>query len=138
MLEKELEKEVVKEKEVKPNYSIDNRWLKIFVNQEEQKYYIDVFAASELHLYSYEEACRDYARGNNLFLLTEKQLHLLQERFKNRIQYSYFNKEDIQELSNIVYSNYYDYLGYNDYRNYINNPNEIDSFDDEIFNNNVM
>ena len=113
---------VIEEEERRPEPEMNDKWLKIYVDEEKNKYYIDIFAAVELHLISYVEACEEYDHGGRYYLLTPTLLEHLKEQFKGRIKYYYFAKEN-EEKKDDNKDDYYGYETYQDYREKFGNVN---------------
>ena len=121
---------VVEEKETRPEPERDNRLLKIYIYEEDngnKKYYIDIFAAVELGLYDYKEACEEYNRGGRYYYVTPTLLSYLQERFAGRIRYIYLAKEETKE----EYRNQKDFYGFYPYQDYREFFDKVDNFKDE-------
>ena len=121
---------VEENEELRPEPERDNRWLKIYIYEEDngnKKYYIDIFAAVELGLYDYQEACQEYRRGGIYYYLTPALLKHLQEKFAGRIRYIYLaNEKDKKEEKNE--KDYYGYYPYQDYREFFD---KVDNFKPE-------
>ena len=121
---------VVEEKETRPEPERDNRLLKIYIYEEDngnKKYYIDIFAAVELVLYDYKEACEEYNRCGRYYYVTPTLLSYLQERFAGRIRYIYLAKEETKE----EYRNQKDFYGFYPYQDYREFFDKVDNFKDK-------
>ena len=103
--EMEQEKKIDKKVEYDPTRAYDDKWLRVYHDEENDRYYIDVFAASSLYLTTYDQAGKWFDRGDVLFLITMPQLERLKQIFKDRITYIPLNnkskdfKQDFIDLS---------------------------------------
>lgn len=68
-------------------YRDNDRRLRVFVDKEKDRYYLDMFAAFELGFISYEYACLCYSEGQKYFEITKEQLRIIQSIFGDRIDY---------------------------------------------------
>lgn len=141
---------VLEDEERKPEPVKDDRWLKIYIYEEDngnKKYYIDIFAAVELGYYDYKEACQEYNRGGRYYYLTPTLLKHLQEKFAGRIRYIYLAKEKTEKKEDNE-KDFYGYSPYQDYREFfdkvdnnkdslpkVEDINSIDEFEGEFDNN---
>ena len=65
----------------------EDMWLRVYVDEENKRYFIDIFAAFSLRMISYQEACARFDNGEKYFEISIETLRKLEERFKNRIHY---------------------------------------------------
>lgn len=91
-----------------------DRWLRVYVDEVKDKYYIDTFAAYSLNIIDYKVACTLSDRGSVLFEITKETLEYLKEIFKDRITYvsissQYVEKPNLKENND---NNDNNYLGY--------------------------
>ena len=63
--------------------------LKVYIDREKDKYYIDTFAAYSLGFISYQKAASDSDSGRKLFEISKATLEMLERVFKGRILYQY-------------------------------------------------
>ena len=132
--EKELEQKTVMTNDgervvAEPMYAtMEQKWLKVYVDQEKNQYYIDIFAASELGLCSYQEASLEYDRGGRFFLLTPEQLQMLRDRFQDRIVYLYFANGKALDSYSLLKEDKINFYGLGDEQKYESEP--VNNFDD--------
>lgn len=75
----------------------DDRLLKVYIDLENKKYYITVFAALSLGFLSYKEASNKNARGEILYEITPQILQELKRIFNDRIIYEYLPYKNISK-----------------------------------------
>ena len=61
--------------------------LKVYVDQDNDKYYVDAFAAFSLGLISYMAACKITDNGQELYEISRSVLKVLEKVFHNAIEY---------------------------------------------------
>jgi hypothetical protein len=122
-------------------------WLRIYVDEENKRYFIDIFAAYSLRMISYQEACARFDRGDKYFEISIETLRKLETLFKNRIHY--IRIKTTNKNYNLAYHNednnefgYFDTEGIDNYddKKYIGEE-EINNYKQafpEIFNNKKM
>lgn len=104
-------------------FSNKDQILRVYIDDENKKYYIDVFAAYALRMISYESTCKEYDRGMHLFEISERVLEMLRNVFKDKIKYIHLDRnKDKNTINN--YSNEFDN----------NNNNNIKDAFDNMFN----
>lgn len=92
---------------MRQKYFDDSSRLRVYVNEEENKYYILVFAASSLGLIDYAKAAKLFDNGKSLFEITPETLHILNTIFKDRLDYvSLSTKKSIMIEDNGNYNNF--------------------------------
>ena len=72
---------------ISSKYSNDGTKLKVYVDAEEKKYYITIFAASSLEFITYDKAVKLSESGQEFFEISPEILHILNVIFKDRIVY---------------------------------------------------
>lgn len=96
--------------------------LRVYIDRDTKRYYIDTFAAYSLGFLSYHQAADRYDSGNTLYEISPAMLSMLENVFEDRIEYRYlpikenkseFVKSDLDHLED----NYEDILNkYIDYK----------------------
>lgn len=103
---------------IEQKYSNGSARLKIYVDEEENKYYIIAFAASSLGLISYKQATKLFDNGKSLVEITPETLHVLNTLFRGRLDYvSLSTKKNINTRVSNSYDDFYD----NEYSLFDNN-----------------
>ena len=142
----ELEREVqIQEQALKKEQQSDpfgGMFLKVYVNLDNNTYYITVFAASSLKFITYEVACQLYEAGKEYYQITDEILVKLKQIFKDRIVYQYFqrNKSDKERIKEPEYKDSTNIdNGDNTKKDLIDKYNNINYIDDypDGYNNNV-
>ena len=77
------------EEELIEKYKDSPLKLRVYIDREEEKYYIDTFAAYSLGFISYVRACNDSDFGKNLFEISPATLAMLERVFEGKIEYQY-------------------------------------------------
>ena len=95
-------------------------WLRVYVDEEHKRYFIDLFAAYSLRMISYQEACARFDRGEKYFEISLETLRKLEIMFKNRIKY----------LKIIMTNNNFDYQ---DGKKNEFNVENFDNYDDKKY-----
>ena len=70
-------------------------------NEEEKRYFIDIFAAFALKLLPYDAACEMSDNGARLFEISPELLELLKEVFKDHIHYVYLETKKENNYPNV-------------------------------------
>ena len=86
--EDELEYQAQPEyKKIHPAYDLSDSdmWLRVYIDLDNRKYYIDIFAAFSLGMISYEEACKCHDSGQEYFEISLLTFKKLESIFKNRM-----------------------------------------------------
>ena len=65
----------------------EEMWLRIYVDEENKRYFIDIFAAYSLRMISYQEACARFDRGEKYYEISIEILRKLETLYRNRIKY---------------------------------------------------
>ena len=86
-------------------FSNKDQFLRVYIDDDKNKYYIDVFAAFALKMISYKSACDEFDRGMQLFEISESVLNMLRDVFKDKIEYKYLSRQrDNNYLENENYN----------------------------------
>lgn len=83
----------------------DNRFLKVYIDLETQKYYITVFAAASLGIMTYNEASRRSEMKQDLYEISQAMLRELKLIFNDRIVYEYLPYKNISKNNNFIGDN---------------------------------
>lgn len=138
-LERELDGRMIqRERIVEKNFKLDvqaatdfytkefynrNQFLRVYVNEEEKRYFIDTFAAFALQLIPYEVACEMSDNGARMFEISPETLELLKKVFKDNIHYIYLDHKKEHNFPIINQSEK------NDYNNKIIEDKKMDQFE---------
>lgn len=134
---------------LKQKFNGDDRKLRVYIDRENDKYYIDTFAAYSLGLISYVKARKDVDYGKSLFEISDEMLEMLEKVFKGRIEYMYLKSKKKDAKYSINLGDNYNELGDkmnngsfddNNYDNFKNDDlekifegyNDLNSFDSEF------
>ena len=119
----------------------DNSKLRVYIDRDNQKYYIDTFAAYSLGLLSYGKAAGRFDYGMTLYEISSEMLNMLERVFQGRIEYQYLPSKKNADPEVDFSDNYSDIIQkYNDYKkiapdNYkIDNHRNIEDELSKIFN----
>lgn len=74
---------------LKKKYDGSNLKLRVYIDRENEKYYIDTFAAYSLGLISYTTAGKTVDAGIGLYEISAEMLSMLEEVFEGKIEYVY-------------------------------------------------
>ena len=83
--------------------------LVVYIDYEEHKFYIDVFAASSLGFISYQEAASLYDSGSKLYEISAYTLENLRAIFKDKIIYVDLHTEKeitLKESSKMIFGDF--------------------------------
>ncbi len=107
--------------DLKDKFGDDNRILRVYVDEENKKYFIDTFAAYSLGFIDYETACKDTEIGKTYFEISPSVLEQLKQVFEGKIEYVPLNsvKKDgyLVEENNYV-DTWFDNLKNENFPNY--------------------
>lgn len=78
---------------LKQKFDGDDRKLRVYIDRENGKCYIDTFAAYSLGLISYVNVCKDVDYGKSLFEISEAMLAMLEKVFEGKIEYMYLKSK---------------------------------------------
>ena len=93
---------------IEQKYSDGSAKLKIYVDEEANKYYIIAFAASSLGLISYKQAAKLFDNGKSLVEITPATLHVLNMLFRDRLDYVRLStKKNINTRVSNSYDDFY-------------------------------
>ena len=74
---------------LKKKYDGSNLKLRVYIDRENEKYYIDTFAAYSLGLISYTTAGKTVDAGIGLYEISAAMLSMLEKVFEGKIEYVY-------------------------------------------------
>ena len=100
---------------LREKYNGDGSVLRVYIDRDNEKYYIDTFAAYSLCLLSYQQASERFDAGGTLYEISPAMLKMLESVFKGRIEYQYLpSKRDEEKITrsdiNDLTDNYNDIL----------------------------
>ena len=150
-METEMEMETVSERSrifedyIKSKYEYNESMIRVYINEEEEKYFIDTFAGVELGLIDYNTACSYVDSGRKLFEISKEILEVIKKVFEGRIEYillqSKYEKNDVNEYHNsiigdLLNSEYEEYknnkdLGDINFENYLSNKGYLNDINPE-------
>lgn len=115
----------------------DGKVLRVYVDLDSEKYFVDTFAAFAVGLISYEVACSLSDSNRKLYEITKEFLQQLKEIYKDRIEYQYLpqKKESYHDSSSDSYNGFDDNI-YNGFNN--KEQNNIGDFFGQFSDNNEM
>lgn len=110
---------------IRQKYSDSGARLKIYVDEEENKYYITIFAASSLGFITYKKASKLYDSGQELFEISPEVLHVLRIMFRDGLVYEKLPSKKIADVDPIKYRNYMDETNLSKYDNFMTDEESI-------------
>lgn len=112
-------------KSIHQKYSDGGAKLKVYVDEEENKYYITVYAAFSLDFITYKKATKLSDSGQELFEISSEVLHVLKIIFGDGLVYEKLPSKKIADVDPIKYRNYMDETNLSKYDNFMTDEESI-------------
>ena len=92
---------------LKKKYAGSSLKLRVYIDRENNKYYIDTFAAYSLGLISYTEAVNSVDAGRGLYEISAEMLSMLEKVFEGKIDYVYLRNNKKNDIYPVASDNNY-------------------------------
>lgn len=92
---------------LKNKYDGSNLKLRVYIDRENEKYYIDTFAAYSLGLISHSIASNAVDAGRGLYEISSEMLSMLEDVFEGKIKYVYLKNNKNNDRNPIDFEDNY-------------------------------